>query len=93
MVLNPLVLSSTNLLPPWTPTHRHNSGLSTPATTNTNGPSRRTHTEGGAEICKHYNLRNCTRGEECKFTNFCWNAGCQALHSAKACPLRAATGE
>ena len=62
MVLNPLVLSSTNLLPPWTPTHRHNSGLSTPATANTNGPSRRTHTEGGAEICKHYNLRNCTRG-------------------------------
>ena len=44
------------------PTHRPNSGLSTPATTNTNGPSRRTHTEGGAEICKRYNLGNCTRG-------------------------------
>ena len=63
------------------PTHRPNSGLSTPVTTNTNGSFRRTHTEGGAKICKHYNLRNCTRGEECKFTHACWNAGCRALHS------------
>ena len=75
------------------PTHRPNSGQATTTTINISGPSRRTHTEGGAEICKRYNLGNCTRGEECKFTHACWNAGCQALHSAKACPLRAATGE
>ena len=75
------------------PTYRPNSGQATTTTINISGPSRRTHTEGGAEICKRYNLGNCTRGEECKFTHACWNAGCRALHSAKACPLRAATGE
>ena len=62
-------------------------------TINTSGPSRWTHTEEDAEIYKHYNFWNCTRGEECKFTHACWNASCRALQSAKACPLWAATDE
>ena len=63
--------------------------LGPPPTPNPNSHFRRaTHTAAGVEICKRYNLGNCARGEECKFTHTCWHVSCRGAHPAKTCPLR-----
>ena len=38
-------------------------------------PPHATYTAEGKEICKRYNARCCTRGEECIFTHVCWDLG------------------
>ena len=46
-----------------------------------------THPAAGKEIYKRFNLGNCTRGDNYKFTYYCCHVSCRGLHPARTCPL------